>query len=476
MTHRQRLQAALLGCLAPWMAQAAASPPEVLAQALLTALHETSGVPGMGAAVWQDGQLRWQGQAGWHDKAQQRPVQPDTRFRLASVSKLLTATAAARLHQEGLLDGEAPLPRPLYPGHHPGARITPRQLAAHLSGMPHYQLGDLGRGHQAFADSRHAARHWLRSRALRDVPGRSYHYSSWGYTLLGAAIEDAAGLPLEAFLKARLTSGLAIGADRTDTDTEGHSRPYEVRAGRWQVAPAHDYSYSLGGAGLSATPAALAQWGGRLLQGQLVDTDTLAWMMRPSRLADGTVARHGDGATVAFGWRLRDDPQGRPTWYHNGSAIGARSALVLWPGPPATAVALLSNASWVASIDDSARTLASVFLPAPAATPGPTLGCPGIGQRFTVRWGVQSLRGTVQAGPGVPGVCARRLMLDETPAAFDNQGAERPPVPLQLIALQPGSGVARAALATPIGLYSLEAGAGGPLKGSVAGRDWELRF
>jgi CubicO group peptidase (beta-lactamase class C family) len=476
MSRTRSLLCVLPLLLAPWACAAAQGRPEVLAQALLDALHETSGVPGLGAAVWQDGRLRWQGQAGWQDLTAQRPLGPDTRFRLASVSKLFTATAAAQLHQEGRLHGEAPLPQPWYPADHPGARITLRQLAAHTSGLPHYELRDLVRGGQAFPDSRSAARHWLNERALRDEPGRSYHYSSWGYTLLGATIEQASNLPLDRYFEARLTQGLAIGVDRTDTDRDGHSRPYEAGARGWRLASAHDYSYSLGGAGLSATPGALAQWGGRLLQGQLLDADTLAWMMRPSRLADGSPVRHDGANLVAFGWRLRDDPQGRPTWFHNGSAVGARSALVLWPGAPATAAALLSNAAWVSAIDDSARTLAAVFLPETGKPPTSPWVCPAAGQRFTGRWGNQALQGTVKDSPGVPGPCARHLQLDHPPTGFDNQGPPRAAVALRLIALPSASGVVRAGLATPIGLFMLDAAGAGLLRGKVAGRDWEMRW
>lgn len=484
---RRRVAMALL--LAASGAAAAAEPdgtaghaqPEALAQALLLALHDTSGVPGLGAAVWQDGRLLWQGQAGWEDLAQRRPLGPQTRLRLASVSKLFTATAAALLHQEGRLDGEAPLPRPWYPAGHPGAAITPRQLAAHLAGLPHYEAGDLLRGREAHADSRSAARHWLRRRALLAAPGERYHYSSWGYTLLGAAVEEASGMPLARFFETRLTQGLAIGPDRTDTDHATHSRPYEpgatARLGgpAWVLAPAHDYSYSLGGAGLAATPGALAAWGGRVLQGGLLDHSTLAWMTTPSRLADGRTAHHGPDA-VAFGWRLRDDVQGRATWFHNGNALGARSALVLWPGAPATAAALLSNASWVSAIDESARTLAAVFMPGPAGANAFAVACPADGERFAAQWGGQRFEGTVQHSPGMPGPCARRLLPDRPPAGFDNGGPPRAPVALQLLALPPGPGLVQAALATPIGLFQLQARGGSQLAGPVAGREWTLYF
>lgn len=475
IVRQGRVLLVLPALLGSFSARADTGDAEALAQVLLAALHDASGVPGLSAAVWHDGRLQWQGQAGWQDVAARRPIGPETRLRLASVSKVLTATAAALLHEEGRLNAEAPLARPWYPAGHAGAGITPRQLAAHLSGLPHYEPGDRWRGRQSHADSREAARQWLGARELRGTPGHAYHYSSWGYTLLGAAIEEAADLPLAAFIQTRLAPGLAIGADRTDTDRDTHSRPYEPGPAGWRLASPHDYSYSMGGAGLSATPGALAEWGGRLLQGRLLSSGTLAWMTTPSRQSDGRVARHGADA-VAFGWRLQADGAGRMTWFHNGNAIGARSALVLWPGARPTAAALLSNASWVSDIDESARTLAAAFIARAAPVSAQALRCPAVGQRFSARWGDQVLAGVVQDHPRVPGRCARRLLLDRQPAGFDNGGPPREVVALGLVALGPGPGLDDAALATPIGLFRLEATDAGHLAGRLAGRDWAIRF
>lgn len=433
------------------------------AQRLLEALQEVAGIPGLGAAVWMNGCLRWEGQAGQRDLERRLPVQADTRFRLASVSKLFTATAAALLHERAQLDVDAALPWHPFPRGHGGGDITPRQLAAHLSGLPHYEVGDLARGRRAFADSRTAASHWLRARALRSAPGQAYEYSSWGYTLLGAAIESASSLPLQDYLAQQLTAGLDISPDATDSGDPRAARPYEQRAGRWHLAEPHDYSYSLGGAGLAATPGALATWGGRLLQGAVVKPATLAWMTAPSRLADGQAVHHAD-AQVGFGWRVQRDAQGRPVWHHAGAALGARSALVLRPGPVPSSAALLSNAGWVSSIVDSALTLTEAFLPvAPSAA---NSVCPRPMQGASMSWGAETLNAEVVA---VQDDCSIQLRLRRSPKAWVAQE-------LRLLPLRPGSTLAEAALLTPIGLYALRADAQGRLHGQVAGRAWRMEF
>jgi CubicO group peptidase (beta-lactamase class C family) len=433
------------------------------AQRLLTALRDVAGVPGLGAAVWKDGRLRWEGQAGLRDVDGGLPVQADTRFRLASVSKLFTATAAARLQEHGQLDVDGPLPWHPFPSGHVGAAITPRQLAAHLSGLPHYELGDIGRGGSAIVDSQAAARQWLRGRALQSAPGEVYRYSSWGYTLLGAAIESASGLPLQDYIATQLTAGLDIGPDGTDSGDTRAARPYEERAGRWRQAEPHDYSYSLGGAGLAATPGALATWGGRLLQGAVVKPATLAWMTAPSRLVNGHEARHGT-AQVGFGWRIEADAQSRPVWHHAGAALGARSALVVRPGPVATSVALLSNAAWVASIVDSALTLTEVFTPPEQGHL--TWVCPRLARFARVAWQGETLSAEVVS---VQEDCSTLLRLRRSPKGWVTRE-------LRLLPLRPGGDLHELALVTPIGLFVVRADERGALHGQVAGREWSVAF
>lgn len=199
-----------------------------VAQTLLDAMRDASGVPGMGAAVVLHGRLVWQGSSGWRDSVQQRPVDANTRFRLASVSKVFTATALARLAQDGLIDPQAPLsaaaePPPWLPAD--WAAITPAQLAAHTAGVPHYELRDATRGRRAFVSAQDAAQAHLAGRELLAQPGQQYRYSSWGYTLLSAAIEASSGMSFTDYLARHVTTGLAIAPDSSHLPADALSLP-----------------------------------------------------------------------------------------------------------------------------------------------------------------------------------------------------------------------------------------------------------
>jgi CubicO group peptidase (beta-lactamase class C family) len=455
----------LLGLIAAASARAGAPEPapERRAQALLHALREAASVPGMAAAVWQDGRPRWQGVSGWRDVARRLPVQPDTRFRFASVSKPFAATAAAQLQAQGRLDLDGPV-GPLLPTLDPAlAALTPRQLAAHLSGLPHYELRDAARGGTHHATARTSLVH-LQGRALQSPPGRDYRYSSWGYTLLAAAVEAAADRPYLALLRERIAPGLAIGPDETGR-SPAQSLAYALDRQGARPAPAHDYSYSWGGAGLAGSAPALAEWGGRVLQGQLVDAATRDAMWQPVRDDAGWPVGER-GFRMAFGWRLGTDADGQPTVHHAGATLGARSVLLLWP-QAATSVSLLSNALWTSSIERSAELLSAPFrAPAPGVA---AQDCPVQARHFEGALEGAALRGRASFRVDADGLCRGELSLPAALAKLVNPGPQ--PVVDRLVVIGLQGGVARAALVSPIGLADWRAQADGSFRvEGLAGR------
>jgi serine beta-lactamase-like protein LACTB, mitochondrial len=434
--------------------QVPAASAALVAQTLLDEMRKASGVPGLGAAVVLHGRLVWQGSSGLRHLAKQQPVDADTRFRLASVSKLFAATALARLAQDGLIDPMAPLAiqEDLPPWLPEGwGAITPAQLAAHTAGVPHYELRDGARGRRAFDTAQQAAQMHLSGRRLLAAPGQHYRYSSWGYTLLSAAIEARSGLGFADYLARHVTAGLAIAPDVGHLGgDERSSRPFELTPTGAHEADAHDYSYSWGGAGLAATPGALALWGGRVMQGELLSERWRQWMWSPQQHADGqTVRERGDA--VGIGWRLGQDLQGLPLRHHAGASQGARSALLLWP-TLGLSVGLLSNASWTTGIERNAELLSAPFRPPPANL----VASPCLAGAHILAFSHEGRQHRVPAQfSDEAGLCRASLQLPEALASAFSAAPQTTRREVQLVAL--GAGLARAALATPLGLLEWRA-------------------
>lgn len=418
-----------------------------IADALLSALVEINGVPGMAAAYAEDGELVWTGVAGLRDAEARLPVEPETEFRFASVSKLMTATAAARLVQAGRLDPDAPVQTLLPYLDNDWPAISVRQLAAHTAGIPHYQAIDTGRGGVRYATVRDAVGVFS-DRRLLFAPGSDYNYSSYGYTLLSAAVEAAAGEPFLDFVARDITPGLDI---RPVTDSAGplDTVPYEFGDGELRRAPPHDYSYSYGGAGFRGSAPALALFGARVLSEDFITPATRQFLWTPATTADGAIVMEDEDA-VGFGWRIATDPDGERIVHHAGVTAGARSALVLYPDA-GDSVSVLSNALWVAAIEETARMLAAPFRIDEDAN-GAAAACPTHATRFDGVYQGERIEGEA-AFAIADGVCRGAISARNALGAWFNGFPQRDADHLPVIALTADHKLGRGALVTPAGLY-----------------------
>jgi serine beta-lactamase-like protein LACTB, mitochondrial len=310
-------------------------------------------IPGLAVAVTAGGELVWSQGFGYADRERRLPACPWTRFRIGSVSKLLTVAALARLHQQGRLALDAPIQRyvPEFPDK--GAAITPRQLASHRSGIRHYRddaetlttrhCDRVGDGLEAFAGD-----------PLLFTPDTGFAYSSYGYVLLSTAIERAAGQPFLSYLA-----------------------PFSPD-GSVRQAPAIDLSCRLAAGGLLSTAEDLARFGAAHLRPQagFLRRDTLDLLFRPRTRQLGVFA-HG------LGWSSAYDLHLRRVHFQFGAVSGGTAVLAVWPRQRVS-VAILANlghARFPAGrlfgivnpfLDDPARPVTVAFL-AGAATLGTLL-------------------------------------------------------------------------------------------------------
>lgn len=438
-----------------------------VSDALLAALVETNGVPGMAAAYVRGGRTVWVGTAGRRDVARNLPVTPDTTFRFASVSKAITATAAMRLADRGALDLDAPIARLAADLPQRWHAITARQLAAHTSGIPHYQAIDSARTERPYASVRESLPIFS-GRALLSAPGERYLYSSYGFSLLSALVEGAARRPFLDYVAHDVTHGLVIGPDST-TLRANDSLAYDIANGRMRPARARDFSYSWGGAGFRGTAPALAQFGARVLSGALLSPGALQEMLAPATTSDGAAVRERDYA-VGVGWRIGRDEAGARILHHAGVTTGARSSLVLYPDSNES-VAILSNAEWTAWIELSAQLLAAPFREA-----GGGARCPVGVARYGGAFGDTAVTGRAQFAL-VDGHCRGTLAATGALSVWISKLPQRGATTLPMLSLAADGGFERAVLVTPAGLVALSRSADGAYDARfAAARRLTVRF
>jgi CubicO group peptidase (beta-lactamase class C family) len=203
--------------------------------------------PGVAVAVAVDGKIVWAEAFGLADLENCVAATPDTKFRIGSTSKPLTAVGAVLLADQGLLDLDAPIQRyvPTFPDK--GQVITTRELLAHLGGIRGYTAADGNIENQNPYASVTASLNRFKDDPLIAPPGTKWKYSSYGYVLASAVIEGAARQPFLTFMHDNVFLPLGMTdtvADTNEVIVQNRSRWYNLKSdGTYRNSPYADLSY-----------------------------------------------------------------------------------------------------------------------------------------------------------------------------------------------------------------------------------------
>jgi CubicO group peptidase (beta-lactamase class C family) len=307
-------------------------------RATLQGVIDRGEAPGCSVAVAVGGRVVWTEGFGWADLEQRVPVTAETRFGIGSISKSLTAAGLVALADAGRLDLDAPVERYVPDFPHPGRGVTLRRLAAHQSGLGDEVATRLYSTMEHF-DTLTAAYEVLREERLAYEAGSRAEYATGSYTLLGRAMEAAAGRGFVEILEERVfqSAGMTgVVANDPRRLIPGRTRFYlNADSAGFENAPTYDPSHKLPGAGFLATAEDLARFGAALLRPGILSDRGRAELFRPVPLADGTATE------FALGFRVKDD-DGRRLLHQPGGGIGISAWLFVYPDDDLV-VALLSN-------------------------------------------------------------------------------------------------------------------------------------
>jgi CubicO group peptidase (beta-lactamase class C family) len=293
------------------------------------------------------------------------PIGAQTDFRLASVTKQLTAAAIVLLARDGRLRYDEPLTEALpgFPAY--GKAITLRHLLTHTSGLPDYE--------QLMEDAEaRGATPWTPERQIQDdevlgllkqatngrfAPGRAWAYSNSGYVVLGLVAARAAGMPFPDVLRERIFRPL--GMTRTLAFVRGTNEVperafgYGREADGWREGDQSSTSATLGDGGVYSCLEDLAKWDDALRTKSLLTDAESKQVFTPARLADGSEPHWpkepgdenlfpGRPVSYGFGWFL-DPWRGHPRQWHHGETKGFRSTIQRFPDSDTTVVMLANR-------------------------------------------------------------------------------------------------------------------------------------
>jgi serine beta-lactamase-like protein LACTB, mitochondrial len=354
--HRRRLTAFVIRAMpalslvlsflvVPIVAQPSQIAHEKRAQ-LQTAIARfmaANSTPGVSVAVVENGVAEWSAGFGSADLENFVPATSHTLYRLGSISKPITATAALQLWQQEKLDLDAPLQKycPVFPQKE--SPITTRELLGQLGGIRHYKEGspdDLESNNtKHFQNPIQAGIDFFKNDPLIAKPGTEFHYSTQGYTLVGCAIEGASEENYVDYVRDNVLT--PAGMTQTVVDNRFAIVPFRTRfyskdsSGAITNSDFLDSSYKIPGGGWLSSADDMARFEVALLNDKLLARSTRDLMWTAQKTADGKEDSYG------LGWRIGKD-FGNLDAYHRGSQQGTSTFIMIVPERRAGIVVLIN--------------------------------------------------------------------------------------------------------------------------------------
>ena len=310
-------------------------------EAAVSRFMASTHVPGVSVAVVENGEYEWAEGFGFADLENNSPASEHTLYRLGSISKSLTAVGALQLWERGRLDLDAPVQKycPAFP--QKPWPITTREVMGHLGGIRHYKAeaqGDLEGGNtKHFENTIQAGLDFFKNDPLVDQPGKHYHYSTQGYTLVGCVIEGASGVKYLDFMQQNVI--VPAGMEHTQPDDRFAIIPYRTRfyqkteSGTVLNADFLDSSYKIPGGGWLSSAEDMARFEVTILNDKLIKRATRDLMLTPLKPSDGSEDTYG------LGWAIREEG-GLLLVGHAGGQQGTSTDFTMAPAQKAGVVVL----------------------------------------------------------------------------------------------------------------------------------------
>jgi len=288
---------------------------------LFTSLNKSNAFNGS-ILVAKNGAILYNKHIGYCNKETQCQLSDSSMFQLASVSKVITATAVLMLYERELIDLEKPFS--FYFPDFPYPNVTVKQLLTHRSGLPNYIYALHSEIYQpGYKMSNSDMYDYLKAKNPKIYlkPDRRFNYCNTNYALLALLIEKASGKTYQQFLKEELFGPLGMKHSATISDLDlswpNVTKPYDER---WKAVEFDASDYVLGDKSIYSTTYDLFLFSEALYQNRIIKPETQA-------LAYAAYSKEKKLSNYGFGWRIKDfkDPIKKEV-FHNGWWHGYRSS------------------------------------------------------------------------------------------------------------------------------------------------------
>ncbi len=301
--------------------------------------YQKKRIPSISAGVLQDGIIQWLDAKGQIDLETFAPARTTSLYRIASITKAITAVAVMRLYEKDKinLDEDISTYVPYFPKKK--WKVTVRHLLTHTSGIRSYKNEEEFNSKMFYSSTKDAVMTFADDDLIFE-PGTDYNYTSLGYSLLAALIENVTKMSFESYLRKEIFQIVNMKSTRVDKQRDivyERAKGYEKSLDRKFINSAlADLSIKVAGGGLISTAEDILLFAKALLEEKLIKKSTLEMMTQPFVLKNGKRYNYG------FGLSLSDPSDSLKYFGHDGRGTGFVSGLIIEPSSATAAVFLIN--------------------------------------------------------------------------------------------------------------------------------------
>jgi CubicO group peptidase (beta-lactamase class C family) len=242
----------------------------------------------------------WAKGFGYADLENKTPTKAESAYRLASITKTFTAIGILLLVEKGKIDLDAEVQT--YVPYFPKKKwpVTVRLVLGHLGGISHYRDYDK-EGHIKEHKNTKEALEIFSDFDLVAEPGTKYNYSSYGFNLLGAAIEGASGQSYGDYIRENIFVPLGMENSRLDDPDDlipNRVRGYRLINDQIKNSEFVDVSSRFAGGGTRSTAVDMLKYARGIMEGKLLKKETSEMMFTSMAAREGQLTGYGMGWSV----------------------------------------------------------------------------------------------------------------------------------------------------------------------------------
>lgn len=281
--------------------------------------------PGLAISFSKNGKTIWEEGFGYADILNKIPVLPQkTLFRIASVSKPISAVGLARLQQENLIDWNQSLYQYVKDFPKKEYDFTLKQLGGHTAGIRAYKGKEVLNNEPLNLEQ---GLKFFKNDKLEFEPSTKYLYNSFDWNLIGVAMQRALKTPFEVIMQDKVFDPLSLCSLQVDRGfiIENQSIPYYKSNGEFRQTQAVNNFYKTPGGGFLSTSSDILKFGNAILLSDFLTPEIKTEMLDSQTLQDGSLTGYG------IGWSSSKDWKNRPYVGHIGNGIGGYAWFYIYP-------------------------------------------------------------------------------------------------------------------------------------------------